>query len=325
LGIGPLLAQRLGRARVEIVPHVSSVALAFARLGIGWQDARVVSAHGRSLADAVRAARGARKLAVLTDDTNTPGVVTGALLDAGARDCPAWVFEHLGGREETERQATLASLQGLTFAALNVLVIPAVTWNDSTSVGAGGLGLPESAYAHTAGLITKPEVRAVSLSKLRLRPGSVLWDVGAGSGSLAIEAAGLLPDLAVYAVERSDTQLELLRQNVAASGSSDHLTIVAGEAPAALAELPDPDAAFVGGSGGRLVEILEAVRRRLRAGGRIVVNLVTYEHIATTLAWARARGIEPELVQVSIARGSDILGMTRLQAENPVTVVTLAP
>jgi precorrin-6Y C5,15-methyltransferase (decarboxylating) len=385
-GIGPLLAARLGRARVEIVPHVSSVALAFARLGIGWQDARVVSAHGRPLADAVQAALGARKLAVLTDETNTPGGVADALLAAGAEDAPAWVFEHLGGLEETEFQARLSSLPRHPFRALNVLVVPELAWHDSPSsfspvfstsrsgivpspspdvvppeprslasrspcsgpalstakgqAGSSpfgpldgtraqgrpaGFGLPESEYAHSAGLITKPEVRAVSLSRLRLRVGGTLWDVGAGSGSLAIEAAGLTPDLSVCAVERSETQIQMLRQNVAALAADCPIQVVAGEAPQALDDLPDPDAVFVGGSGGRLVEILDTAHARIRPGGRIVANLVTVEHLVQVLEWARSRGVATDVVQVSVARGAEILGMTRLQPENPVTIVTLTP
>jgi precorrin-6Y C5,15-methyltransferase (decarboxylating) len=323
-GIGPLLAERFGRERVEIVPRPSSVSLAFARLGVSWQDARVVSAHGRPLAHAVAAAHGATKLAVLTDDVNTPSAVARALLAAGAEDGPAWVFEHLGGSSEAEHQSTLSTLVSQTFASLNILVMPTLSWEAAQS-RQEGFGLPESAYAHTASLITKPEVRAVSLSKLRLRPGGVLWDVGAGSGSLTVEAAGLVPDLAVYAIERSETQLGLLRQNVSMYGSSDGLTIVPGEAPDALASLPDPDAVFVGGSGGRLVEILNAAHSRLRSSGRIVANLVTYEHIAAVLAWAQARQIAAEVVQVGIARSATILDMTRLQAENPVTIVTLMP
>jgi precorrin-6Y C5,15-methyltransferase (decarboxylating) len=323
-GIGPHLAQRLGRERVEIIPHQSSVSLAFARLGVSWHDSRVVSAHGRPLADAVQAARGAGKLAVLTDDSNTPGVVAEALLAAGADDAPAWVFAHLGGEAETETESTLSRLAGQTFASLNVLVAPALSWQPSGEVR-GGFGLPESAYAHTAGLITKPEVRAVSLSKLQLQPGGVLWDIGAGSGSVAIEAVGLVPDLIVYAVERSEIQIRMLEQNTSDYRASNRLTIVPGEAPELLASLPDPDAIFVGGSGGRLVEILTTGRARVRPGGRIVVNLVTFEHVAAVLAWARDHEIEAELVQVSIARGATILDMTRLQAENPVTVVTLAP
>ena len=186
-------------------------------------------------------------------------------------------------------------------------------------------GLPATAYAHTASQITKPEVRAVSLSKLRLRAGGVLWDVGAGSGSLAIEAAGLVRGLQVYAVERSETQLAMLRENVARHADDRIVDVVAGEAPEALHELPAPESVFVGGSGGRLLEILDVAHSRLRPEGTLVVNLVTFEHIATVLDWARRQQIQPEIVQVSISRGADILGMTRLQAENPVTVVALTP
>lgn len=357
-GIGPLLVERLGRARVEIVPGVSAVALAFARLGVAWQDARVVSAHGRPLAEAVAAARGAHKLAVLTDDESTPAVVAEALLAAGAEDADAWVFEHLGGDREAETRATLSGLRGRGFAALNVLVVPRLGWRpeaapcpgaadpaaaqargaasapsrldtplstQATACPALAFGLPESEYVHKAGLITKPEARAISLSKLRLPPGGVLWDVGAGSGSLAIEAARLARGLTVYAVERAPEQLSMLRLNVERHGVDGAVRVVAGEAPSALVELPPPDAVFVGGSGGRLAEILDAAAARLRTGGRIVLNLVTLERIAATLAWARAHSIEPELVQVSVARGADVQGLTRLQAENPVTVVTLAP
>lgn len=343
-GIGPLLAERLGRARVEIVPQASSVALAFARLGIGWQDARVVSAHGRPLATAVEAARGAHKLAVLTDETNTPAAVASALLDAGAENCDAWVFEHLGGARESETQASLRSLGRRSFDPLNVLVVPHLTWTGEATVHGSaheaaaspqeayatvaptlGFGLPEAEYDHLDGMITKPEVRAVTLSKLRLRPGGVLWDIGAGSGSVAVEAAGLAPGLAVYAVEKAPRQLDALRQNVQRFDRTHAVEVVAGAAPEALASLPDPDNVFVGGSGGRLQEILAEARRRLRPGGRVVLNLVTAEHIAEALAWAKVERIGAEMVQIGVARGADILGMTRLQAENPVTIVTVTP
>jgi precorrin-6Y C5,15-methyltransferase (decarboxylating) len=343
-GIGPLLVERLGRARVEIVPHVSSVALAFARLGIGWQDARVVSAHGRPLDAAIQAARGAHKLAVLTDETNTPAVIAGALLEAGAENCDAWVFEHLGGARESEIQATLLGLTVHACRSLNVLVVPRLTWAcEPIEQDAPGrehrpapsvdpipqrmlpFGLPEAEYDHHDGMVTKPEVRAVTLSKLHLRPGGVLWDVGSGSGSVAIEAAGLASGLHVFAVERAPRQLDVLRRNVLRFGGNLRIEVVVGSAPAALVGLPDPDAVFVGGSGGKLSEILAIARSRLRPGGRIVLNLVTYEHIAEVLAWARTERIEAEIVQLGVARGSGILELTRLQAENPVTIVTVTP
>lgn len=344
-GIGPLLAARLGHDRIEIAPNVSSVALAFARLGLGWQDARVVSAHGRPVSEAIAAARGASKLAVLTDDLNAPGLVGRSLLAAGADDADAWVFEHLGGPREAAHAATLSTLGRRDYAALNVLVVPTLSWKaapaptvpsaarpaamgaPTSPTNAAGrppfFGQPESEFLHTAGLITKPEVRAVSLSKLRLRPGAVLWDVGAGSGSLSIEAATLIPDLRVYAVEQAAEQRSLLWRNVGRLAGRASIQVVDGTAPAALDDLPDPDAVFVGGSGGSLPAILEAAVRRLGHDGRIVLNLVILDRVVETVAWARARSITAEVVQVGVARGTDIVGLTRLQAENPVTIVTL--
>jgi precorrin-6Y C5,15-methyltransferase (decarboxylating) len=142
---------------------------------------------------------------------------------------------------------------------------------------------------------------------------------------VAIEAAGLADGVTCYAVERSETQGAMLRENVAASGLQSSVHVVSGEAPESLSSLPDPDAIFVAGSGGRLVEILNAGRARLRVGGRIVLNLVTYEHVSEVLGWTQLDRLQSELVQISVSRGADILGMTRLQAENPVTIVTILP
>ena len=318
-GIGPLLAGRLGRERVEIVPNVGAVALAFARLGESWHDATVVSAHGRPLDSALRRAAGARKLAILTDEANTPAAVARALLDGGLEDAPACVFEHLGGPKERRFDGRLSAVSRRAFAALNVLVV----LRESSVEPGPVFGRPESDFQHRGGLITKAEVRAVSLSKLRLRPGGTLWDVGAGCGSVAVEAAGLMPEGRLYAVERSAEQLDLLRQNVAAAKQRGVIEIVAGEAPAAFASLPTPDAVFVGGSGGELGAILDAAYDRLLPGGRVVANLATVERLAEMLDWGRSRGLSPEVVQVAVSRGVDILGLTRFEAQNPVFVVTL--
>jgi precorrin-6Y C5,15-methyltransferase (decarboxylating) len=318
-GIGPILAERLGRNRVEIMPNVGAVALAFARLGEAWHDATVVSAHGRPLDRAVRQALGAQKLAVLTDAVNTPAAVARALLEAGAEDAPAWVFEHLGGPAERIHPGTLGEIAQRSFADLNLLV----ALRREVPPRYRDFGRPEADFRHRGGLITKAEIRAVSLSKLRIRPDGILWDVGAGCGSLSIEAAELMPRGTVYAAERSREQIELLRENLAALRPAGHVEIVEGEAPDSLASLPPPDAVFVGGSGGALAGILDLAHDRLISGGRVVVNVATLEHLAECAAWCRTAGIEPEIVQVSIARGTDIAGLTRLAAQNPVFVVTI--
>lgn len=317
-GIGPLLARRLGQDRVEIIPHVSAVALAFARLRESWHDATVVSAHGRPLDDAIRNARGARKLAFLTDPTNTPGAIARALLAGSIDDAPASVFEHLGGTDERSFHASLADVAERTFADPNLLVVLRPTSRETDQL----FGRAESEFAHRRGLVTKAEVRAVSLSKLALGPRATLWDVGAGCGSVAIEAAGLVPHGTVYAIERSAEQLELLRTNVARFRRADHVRIVPGEAPAALEPLPTPDSVFIGGSGGALEPILDAAYDRVRLSGRIVLNLATIEHLALAARWGAAHGMPADVAEIGVARGAPILGLTRLEAQNPVFMVT---
>jgi precorrin-6Y C5,15-methyltransferase (decarboxylating) len=317
-GIAPVLSRWLGRERVAVEPHLSSVQLAFARLAESWHDATVLSAHGRSLDPLLPRALAARKAAFLTDEQNSPAAIATALLAAGRADCAAHVFEHLGGAGERHTACRLADLPDRDFAPLNVLVLVS---DADAAPPVAGFGRPDDCYAHRGGQITKAEVRVVTLSKLALRPGDVLWDVGAGCGSVSIEAAGLLPGGRVYAVERDATQLGFLRQNVAAAAVAG-VAIVEGEAPAALAALPDPDAVFLGGSGGQLLGLLVTIAPRLRPGGRLVANFATLEHVVEALGCLRAAGWETDLVQIGVARGGALAGLTHLTALPPVFILT---
>ena len=171
------------------------------------------------------------------------------------------------------------------------------------------------------GQITKREVRAVSLYSLGLRPNSVVWDIGAGTGSVAVEAAIIAYQGAVYAIERDEASLSLLRQNVSRWGPAN-VRIVPGEAPGVLDGLAAPDSVFVGGSGGRLADILSAVAGRLNPRGRIVVNLAALERAQETYHQLKELGFTAEMVMVNSARAKDMAdGKTRLEALNPVFVV----
>ena len=187
------------------------------------------------------------------------------------------------------------------------------------------LGLPDNAFEQRRplkGQITKREVRALSLYSLGLRPGSVVWDIGAGTGSIAVEAALIAYQGAVYAIERDETSLSLLRRNVDRWGSAN-IQIVPGEAPEVLDGLPAPDSIFVGGSGGKLKEILRSIWQRLSPEGRIVVNLATLERAQEAYHQLKDLGFAAELVMVSAARGKEMAdGATRLESINPVFVVT---
>ncbi|MCL4541346.1 MAG: precorrin-6y C5,15-methyltransferase (decarboxylating) subunit CbiE [Chloroflexi bacterium] len=316
-GIGAYLSRHFGRHRVYVLPHLSSIQLAFARLAIPWDDAIILSAHGRPLVPLIRSALEHEKVAFLTDDTNTPAAIATALLTAGMEDCDVAVCDHLGGPGERIVETTLSRLSALRFTSLNVLLLLRSTPRFPTLT----YGLSEESYAHLRGQITKAEVRAVSLAKLRLTRRGVLWDIGAGSGSLSIEAAQLSAGR-VYAIERAGEQQVLLQQNIA-SHYAGNVTLVPGEAPEALANLPTPDAVFIGGSGGRLAAILQEVNARLPESGHLVLNLTLLEHLTESMTMLESWPYwQTEIVQLQIARSAPLAGRLRFTALNPVWILS---
>jgi precorrin-6Y C5,15-methyltransferase (decarboxylating) len=307
-GIVRPLAARFGRERLEVHPAPSSVSLAFARLGLPWDDAVVVSAHGRPLPEAAGRAGGHPKVAVLTSPSSPPELLGKELLALGAKHTTVAVCARLGLVDERVEVTDLGGLAAGTWDPLSVVVLLA-----GTGVPAGkslSWGLPEAAFEHRAGMVTKAEVRAVALGKLDLPGAGVLWDVGAGSGSVAVECARLAPGLRVVAIERRADDAERIAANAAAHDVA--LTVVRGEAPAALGGLPDPDRAFIGGGG---LDVLDAVLTRLRPGGRVVAT-----HAALDRAAASAARLG-HLVQVAVSRGERLPdGGLRLAAANPVFI-----
>ena len=197
--------------------------------------------------------------------------------------------------------------------------------NPTPALQSRSLGLPDDAFEQRRplrGQITKREVRAVSLYRLGLKQDSVVWDIGAGTGSVSIEASLVAHRGQVYAIERDESSLDLLRNNVAnLAGGNVH--IVTGEAPEALTDLPDPDSVFVGGSGGQLGSILEAVTQRLKTGGRVVVNLAALERTQEVYHRLKDEGLSVDLTTISASRGREMPdGAVRLEAMNPVFIVT---
>jgi precorrin-6Y C5,15-methyltransferase (decarboxylating) len=317
-GIGPLLVQRFGHARVVIRPAPSSVSLAFARLGLGWQDATVVSAHGRPVEAIVPAALRAQKLAILTDPEHTPAVIAQTLIAAGMPDCPAYVCERLGGAAERIREARLTSLTSGSFDPTNVIIL----LPSSVQSCPHAFGQDDAMYRSVRGQITKAEARAVVIAKLEPWHAETCWDVGAGSGSVAIEAAGLMASGALYAVERDGEQLEALRENVRRHRAA-RVRVISGTAPSALTALPEPDAVFVGGSGSELVPILRLVAKRLRPGGRLVANFALLENVAAWATFAGGLRWPSEICQISVARGEPLANGTHLSPLSPVFITRL--
>ena len=318
-GIGRYLLRNLPGARLEFVPNVSSVQYAFAKIREPWDDAIFVSAHGRGLKGAVDQIVAHDKSAILTDETNTPRVIARELIERGRDGYRAHLCENLGTAEERILSVTVEELLHIDAAALNVLIL--IKEYDAEGEGAGpGLGIPDDEFATVRKLITKEEVRAVSLAKLRLRHDMVLWDIGAGSGSVSIEADHLLPNGKIFAVERNQQCLDFMKQNLK-KFNSRNITVIAGEAPAALEELADPDRVFIGGSGGNLWDILAAAHGRLPSGGRIVLNAVTLDTLTSATDFFESAGCELEVTTVNIARTRPLTDYKMFEAFNPVFVL----
>jgi precorrin-6Y C5,15-methyltransferase (decarboxylating) len=305
-GIVRLLGERFGPGALLVHPAPSSVALAFAAVGRSWDDAVVVSAHGRPLDDAVIALRGASTAAVLTSPDNPPEAVGKALLAAGIEADEVVVASRLGEPGAAVVRTDLAGLADGMFDPLAVVLILG-----AAAVGPGlRWGLPEAEFEHRDGMITKAEVRAVALGKLGLPANGVLWDLGTGSGSVAVECARLAPGLRVVAVDRDPDQVERARRNAAAHGVE--VEVVHGSLPEVLDDLPAPDRVFLGGGG---LEALDAALDRLRPGGVVVA---TYALVARAAEAHRRLGA---MTQVAVSRAVPVADLgVRLEAENPVFV-----
>ncbi|HEY3941323.1 MAG TPA: precorrin-6y C5,15-methyltransferase (decarboxylating) subunit CbiE [Acidimicrobiales bacterium] len=316
-GILRALLRALDRRSLRVLPAASSVAVAFARLGLPWDDAAVVSAHGRPLVDAVRAARTRPKVAVLTSPDAPPQALGSALVDLGLSFDLVAVCSSLGTPSESVDELDLAQLAAGSFDPLSVVVLvgpaglPPVGWSPAGgSPKPLGWGLPDDRFAHRAGMITKAEVRSVVLGKLELPPTGVLWDVGAGSASVAIEAALARPGMTVLAVEASPEAAAQATANVADLQAGVH--VVLGRAPEVLATLPAPDRVFVGGGG---LEVLRSVLGHLGPGGRAVATFAALDRAAA------AGELLGNLAQIAVSAGERLPdGAWRLAARNPVFV-----
>ncbi|HEY3431256.1 MAG TPA: precorrin-6y C5,15-methyltransferase (decarboxylating) subunit CbiE [Rhodocyclaceae bacterium] len=334
-GIAAYLASRLCIEALEVLPNLTTIQVACARLGLPWQDMKLASVHskdagewtpestpGHGLYALLQDIRHHDRLAVLTSPDNSPDRIARMLLAEGlGDDFLLAVAENLCQTEERiHADLTVAAAAQMNFAALNVLLL----WRRQARPNPVLFGLADACYAQRQpdkGLITKGEVRAVSLAKLQLRRDSVVWDIGAGSGSVGLEAARLCPQGHVYAMEKNEQDVAIARRNRLDFGLSNH-TLVHGKAPDGLAQWPAPDAVFIGGSGGELEELIALCLNRLKPGGHLVMNFVTLENLATATAALKAQGVVWDVVQLQAARSKPILHMHRMAAENPVWIVS---
>ena len=333
-GIAAYLASRLCIEAIEVIPNVSTLQLACARLGLPWQDMKFSSVHSKDAGDWVagsepshglyallRDIRQHDHLAVLTSPFNTPDRIARMLVTEGlADDFEMAVAERLC--QPGERIVSGISIRAATqipFADPNVVLL----WRSTLRAPQVLFGLPDVSFEQRhpeKGLITKNEVRAVSLARMQLRSDSVVWDIGAGSGSVGLEAARLCRQGHVYAIEKNVDDSAIVQRNRLAMGISNH-SLVHGKAPEGLQHWPDPDAVFVGGSGGELAELIRLILQRMKADGWLVMNFVTIENLGLAVETLKSLGVAWDVLQLQASRSKPILHMNRMAAENPVWLV----
>ncbi|NPV27511.1 MAG: precorrin-6y C5,15-methyltransferase (decarboxylating) subunit CbiE [Firmicutes bacterium] len=319
------LRRHFASEQLEVIAGLSPFQVAFARLKEPWQGAVLESVHGRPLTGLLRY-RG-RKAVILTDHRHTARAVARFLKKQGYADQRVVVAQDVGGDQELILETTLFDLaEGeADFPSTILILLPAEDADEElagqTGVFKYSLGLPDEVFKRAEVPMTKQEIRAITLAKAQLTPQSVVYDVGAGTGSISLEAARWVWQGMVYAIERQPAALDLLRENQYQLGAQN-LILVAGEAPQAMTELPPADAVIIGGSGGKLREIVQVSRSKLRPSGRLVINAVTLETAVTAVEELERSGFTGvEAVSVAVTRWEKVQQSHLARALNPVWII----
>lgn len=301
-GVGEILLRQFGKEKVIVYPAVSSMQLLFSRLGHSWHDARFISLHGRKERVPFSMILSCPKVCILTDRNRNPSWLAAELLRIVPPDLHRLysmsVGEELGGTAERIVTGTLQEIASQHYADPNIVLLQHDLRSEQERPI---LGLCENEIGHSRGLITKSEIRAAILHNLRIPEAGVFWDIGAGSGSVSIEVARIVKNVDVFAVERNREQIA----HISANREKFHtwnVEIVEGEAPDILNKLPDPDRVFIGGSGGNLAEIVEAVSMRLQQGGRVIIAAVLETTMENAPLLLHSHGFHVEMTTIEVER-----------------------
>lgn len=326
-GISRYLAERIGKDRFEVLPHVSSMQLAFARVKESWDEAYLTDLANHPLEPVLERIRSAEKVGLFTSEAAPPRRVAGDLLRKGIDYFTAYVCENLGSPDERVTQGELKEIAAQDFAPLNVMILvrkPNVPDRAVEAIGHRLFGNPDELFLQSRpkkGLLTPAEVRTMALAELDLGPRSIVWDVGAGSGAVAVEAALVADQGTTFAIEMDPEDHALIVSNAERFGVRNLVPIL-GRAPEAWATLPAPDAVFVGGLGRECARLVEQVLERLKPGGRLVVNSGSIENVADIHAALHRQTGNVKVWMVNLARGAFQMERIRFDALNPTFLLS---
>ncbi|MDA8486214.1 precorrin-6y C5,15-methyltransferase (decarboxylating) subunit CbiE [Pseudomonas resinovorans] len=314
-GVGASLARQVSAEELRVIPAPSSYSLAAARLGWPLQDVTLLSVVARPLAALNVHLHDGARLLVLSNDGSSPAAIAALLTERGFGPSRITVLEHLGGERERRIDGIACDWSLGEVAALNLVAVEVLP-GEGTRPLPLTTGLPDDAYRHD-GQLTKRDVRAITLARLAPRPGELLWDVGAGCGSIGIEWMRAHPDCRAIAIEANEGRQAHIRHNRDALGVPG-LQLVAGQAPAALDGLPAPDVIFIGG-GVTEPGMLDTCWNQLKPGGRLIANAVTLQSEATLVAFRERQG--GELTRIAIAQAQPLGGFDTWRSALPITLL----
>lgn len=321
-GLARYVTERLGKERFEVIPHVSSMQLAFARVMESWDEAYLTNLANHPLEAVVEKIRTSQRVGLFASENCGPAQVATALLERKIDYFTAYVCENLGARDERVTRGSLAEIAAQQFDPLNVTILirhPDAPDRPRDAVGRRLFGNPDEAFAQSQpkmGLLTPAEVRSLAIAQLDIGPESVIWDIGAGSGSVSVEAAQLAARGSVYAIERDAEDHGLIRSNAQRFGVAN-VSAVLGVAPECCVGLPDPDCVFIAGSGREVCRLSEYAFSRLRTGGRLVCNMNSIDHLAELRLLMQQHATDVQVWMINIARGADQLGRLAFESLNP--------
>lgn len=327
-GVARYLCDKMGKDRFEVVPHVSAMQTAFARVKESWEEAFLTNLATHGVDSVLEQIRSAEKVGLFTSESWPPALVARTLLDHGIDYFTVYVCENLGAPDERVTQGELAEIAEQEFSAMNVMILtrkPHVPDRPVDAIGRRWFGNPDEMFLQSRpkrGLLTPAELRAVALAELDLGPASVVWDIGAGSGSVAVEAAQIAAQGAVYAIEMDPEDHQLIIENARRFGVTNLVPIL-GRAPEAWEGLPSPDAVFVGGSGRGISRLVDAAYQRLRQRGRLVATMGSIDNLAETHRLLHGYSSHVKVWMFNIARGTFQLERIRFEALNPTFLVSV--
>ncbi|MDY7037221.1 MAG: precorrin-6y C5,15-methyltransferase (decarboxylating) subunit CbiE [Thermodesulfobacteriota bacterium] len=317
-GIGTLLTRRLGKDNCVIHPNVTTLQAATARLGIPWHDIQIISLHGRKdIMPLLRTLIRNDRVAVLTDNYYHPARVAGELIRKGVDTFAMCVFENLSTDAEKIGEFSLEEAAGKTFSPLNFIMLYRIHKPDIPL----HLGMDDDIYLHQRGMITKREVRAAGLAALEIMPHHIVWDLGSGSGSVAIEASMLAYNGTVFAVEKKEERILNIKKNIRRTGAYG-VEAVHGGMPGCLEPLPDPDRIFIGGGMGKDNKVLNEAIKRLKPDGRLVLHLVLMGSLTRAGEYLKALNWQYSTTLVQVSRSKPMSGDQRLEAMNPIYILS---